>query len=60
MSGQSLVEPQTNATPLTYVLLVLLVLLILTLPIGTHAVKLNLPQGGTAPPSPFLEVATIQ
>jgi biopolymer transport protein ExbD len=42
-------EPALNATPLIDVLLVLLVMLIFTLPIATHAVKLNLPQ---APPDP--------
>lgn len=40
-----MVEPQMNATPLIDVLLVLLVMLILTLPVATHAVKLNMPQG---------------
>lgn len=46
-----LAEPQLNATPLIDVLLVLLVMLIFTLPIATHAVKLNLPQGkGRSPP----------
>jgi biopolymer transport protein ExbD len=62
MSGNSIVEqapaePQMNATPLIDVLLVLLVMLIFTLPIGTHAVKLNLPQGSPAQPSPIVEVA---
>jgi biopolymer transport protein ExbD len=57
MSGQSLAEPQMNATPLIDVLLVMLVILIITLPIGTHAVKLNLPQPvpmPTSPPPPIL------
>jgi biopolymer transport protein ExbD len=40
-------EPQLNATPLIDVLLVLLVMLIFTLPVATHAVKLNLPQAWT-------------
>ena len=35
--------PEMNATPLIDVLLVLLVMLIFTLPVATHAVKLNLP-----------------
>lgn len=59
MSGQSMVaEPQMNATPLIDVLLVLLVMLVLTIPIATHAVKLNLPQAapGTPPPSIRVEI----
>ncbi len=51
MSADSPVaEPQMNATPLIDVMLVLLVVLIITLPIGTHATKLNLPQGPPVPP----------
>jgi len=50
-------EPQMNATPLIDVLLVLLVMIIFTLPVGTHAVKLNLPQASTVTPSPIVEVA---
>src|SRR5262245_58076575 len=47
-----LAEPQLNATPLIDVLLVLLIMLIFTLPIATHVVRLNLPQGpGTPPPA---------
>jgi len=46
-------EPALNATPLIDVLLVLLVMLIFTLPVATHAVKLNLPQAGPrVPPRP--------
>ncbi|HEU4780788.1 MAG TPA: biopolymer transporter ExbD [Steroidobacteraceae bacterium] len=51
MSGQSFAaEPQLNATPLIDVMLVLLVILIITLPLGTHAVKLDLPRGVLGPP----------
>lgn len=45
----NLAEPQLNATPLIDVLLVLLVMLIFTLPVATHAVKLNLPQAVSGP-----------
>jgi biopolymer transport protein ExbD len=48
----TLAEPQMNATPLIDVLLVLLVMLIFTLPLATHAVRLNLPQRTDAPPLP--------
>jgi biopolymer transport protein ExbD len=40
-----------NTTPLIDVLLVLLVMLIITIPMQTHAVKLNLPQANQ-PPAP--------
>jgi biopolymer transport protein ExbD len=43
MSTEASAEPQMNATPLVDVLLVLLVMIIFTLPVATHAVKLNLP-----------------
>jgi len=59
MSSQShLAEPQINATPLIDVLLVLIVMLILTVPVATHAVKLNLPQPDGAPPpsTVFLDI----
>ncbi len=36
---------EMNTTPLIDVMLVLLVMLIITIPIQTHAVKLNMPQG---------------
>ena len=57
MKGSSdLAEPQLNATPLIDVLLVLIVMLIITLPIATHAVKLNLPQGTNGPPPPAIRI----
>jgi biopolymer transport protein ExbD len=44
-SSPHLAEPALNATPLIDVLLVLLIMLIFTVPIATHAVKLDLPVG---------------
>jgi biopolymer transport protein ExbD len=41
-----------NTTPLIDVLLVLLIMFIITIPIQTHAVKLDLPQNSAAPPPP--------
>jgi len=41
---------EMNTTPLIDVMLVLLVLLIVTLPIQTHAVKLDMPAGNSPPP----------
>jgi biopolymer transport protein ExbD len=46
-SGDSEVMVEMNTTPLIDVMLVLLVMLIITLPIQTHAVKLDMP-----PPNP--------
>ena len=56
MKDRSLAAPEMNATPLIDVLLVLLVMLIFTLPVATHAVRLNLPQGPLAPPSAIVMV----
>jgi biopolymer transport protein ExbD len=44
-SGDADVMVEMNTTPLIDVMLVLLVMLIVTIPIQTHAVKLDLPQG---------------
>jgi biopolymer transport protein ExbD len=41
---------EMNTTPLIDVMLVLLVMLIVTIPIQTHAVKLDLPQNNNPPP----------
>lgn len=40
-----------NTTPLIDVMLVLLIMLIITIPIQTHAVKLNMPVGDPPPPA---------
>ena len=48
-------EPLTemNMTPLIDVMLVLLIMFIITIPIQTHAVKMNMPVGPSAvPPTP--------
>jgi biopolymer transport protein ExbD len=41
-----------NTTPLIDVMLVLLIMLIITIPIQTHAVKLNMPAGAAPPTTP--------
>ena len=54
--GDVMVE--MNTTPLIDVMLVLLTLLIITLPIQTHAVKLDMPQNSSAPP-PLITPETV-
>jgi biopolymer transport protein ExbD len=39
-----------NTTPLIDVMLVLLIMFIITIPVMTHAVKLDMPQAKSAPP----------
>jgi biopolymer transport protein ExbD len=48
-----------NTTPLIDVMLVLLVMLIVTLPMQTHAVKLDMPRPTNAPPPPPGEVIRV-
>ena len=48
-----------NTTPLIDVMLVLLIMLIITIPIQTHAVKLNMPVNTPAPPQKPPEVIQI-
>jgi biopolymer transport protein ExbD len=48
-----------NTTPLIDVMLVLLIMLIITIPIQTHAVKLNMPVGNPPPPPTPPEVVTL-
>ena len=49
-----------NTTPLIDVMLVLLVMLIITIPIQTHAVKLNMPVGNPPPPAEPPVVITVE
>jgi biopolymer transport protein ExbD len=49
-----------NTTPLIDVMLVLLVMLIITIPIQTHAVKLNMPIGNPPPPLEQPVVITVE
>lgn len=49
-----------NTTPLIDVMLVLLVTLIVTLPIMTHAVKLDMPNMNNPPPPPPVQPEVIE
>jgi biopolymer transport protein ExbD len=49
-SGEQDVMTEMNTTPLIDVMLVLLIMLIITIPVQTHAVKLNMPAGAANPP----------
>jgi biopolymer transport protein ExbD len=57
--GEPEVMVDINTTPLIDVMLVLLIMLIITIPIQTHAVKLNMPVGNPPPPAAPPEVVTI-
>ena len=50
---------EINTTPLIDVMLVLIIMLIITIPIQTHAVKLNMPVGNPPPPLEPPIVVTI-
>lgn len=56
--GEVLVD--INTTPLIDVMLVLLTLLILTLPIQTHAVKLDMPRPDQTPPESNTEANIVE
>jgi biopolymer transport protein ExbD len=55
--GEVMVE--MNTTPLIDVMLVLLTLLIITLPIQTHAVKLDMPAPNLTPPTVIPETVEL-
>ena len=59
-SNEPEVMMDINTTPLIDVMLVLLIMLIITIPIQTHAVKLNMPVGNPPPPLVPPEVVTIE
>lgn len=50
---------EMNTTPLIDVMLVLIVMLIITLPIQTHAVKMDMPVNDTPPPTVLPVVINI-
>src|SRR5215207_6700950 len=58
--GEPEVMVDINTTPLIDVMLVLLIMLIITIPIQTHAVKLNMPVGNPPPPAAPPVVHTIE
>jgi len=57
--GDEEVMVEMNTTPLIDVMLVLLVMLIITIPIQTHAVKLNMPNPNAKPPTTQPVVHTL-
>ncbi len=59
-SGDPEVMVDINTTPLIDVMLVLLIMLIITIPIQTHAVKLNMPVGNPPPPAVPPEVVLVE
>ena len=59
-SGEPEVMVDINTTPLIDVMLVLLIMLIITIPIQTHAVKLNMPSANQAQPSVPPQVVDIE
>ncbi len=58
-SGEGDVMVEMNTTPLIDVMLVLLTLLIITLPIQTHAVKLDMPSASQTPPTVIPETVEL-
>ncbi len=49
-----------NTTPLIDILLVLLIMFIITIPVMTHAVKLDMPRASNAPPPVQPEVINLE
>jgi biopolymer transport protein ExbD len=57
VEGEPMID--MNVTPLIDVMLVLLIMFIITIPVQTHAVKLDLPQNTNTPPPPVLPEKNI-
>jgi biopolymer transport protein ExbD len=57
--GDDAVMVEINTTPLIDVMLVLLIMLIVTIPVQTHAVKLDMPQGNPPPTTVQPEVVHL-
>ena len=49
-----------NTTPLIDVMLVLIIMLIITIPVQTHAVKLNMPVGNPPPVAEKPDIVTLE
>ncbi|MBL0151242.1 MAG: biopolymer transporter ExbD [Ideonella sp.] len=59
-SGEGDVMVEMNTTPLIDVMLVLIIMLIITIPVQTHAVKMNMPvNSSNAPPPKPPEIVRI-
>lgn len=58
-SDEGEVMVDINTTPLIDVMLVLLIMFIITIPIQTHAVKMNMPIGPSSPPPKPPEIVRI-
>ncbi|MBT9486628.1 MAG: biopolymer transporter ExbD [Rubrivivax sp.] len=57
--GEDEVLVDINTTPLIDVMLVLLIMFIITIPVQTHAVKMNMPIGPSSPPPKPPEIIRI-
>ena len=58
--GEGAPMMEMNTTPLIDVMLVLIIMLIVTLPVMTHAVKLDMPRPDNLPPDRRPEMVTIK
>lgn len=58
-AGEDDMMVEMNTTPLIDVMLVLLIMFIITIPVQTHAVKMNMPTGPSSPPPVPPEIINI-